>query len=72
MNIASSSPAALAYDTSDRPYGERKQYLGLFFEPLSLDQGVVEFCICIANFSLVHKKLKPFSHALEASMPGSE
>jgi len=46
-----------------------KGYLGLFCKAFSLNKGVVELSVSIADLPLVHKQLKPLCHAWLFSMP---
>lgn len=48
---------------------EVKGYLGLFCKAFSLNEGVVQLSVGIADLPLVHKQLKALCHARLVSMP---
>ena len=50
---------------------EVKGYLGLFCKAFSLNKGVVQLSVSIADLPLVHKQLKTLCHAWLVSMPGN-
>lgn len=47
----------------------RSQHLGLLGKTLPLYQRIIQLCVGIAHFPLVHKQLKALCHAWHVTMP---
>ena len=44
-------------------------HLGLLSKALPLYEGVIQLCVSVAHFPLVHKQLKALCHARDVSVP---